>query len=388
MIFKNPHAVAVARRLTGRSFVYAAAWLGLTSLFGCHGAHPPGAPEGSGGFYPPGPYPTRVVALGSLSAHYRVNPELGPFMRFVTGQEEPPPGRLPRPLAVTVADRSVIACDAVWHAAVTVDPEAGTVRPLIRADQPTPERPVAVAVDANRRAYVADSAGESVFVVEPEGIVREQLRLPSGQRRFRPVGLTCGEDKLFVANAGEHCIEVFALDTGKWIEAIGVRGSHEGQFHFPVAVTTGPDGRLYVVDMLNGRVQVLDSKGEYVEQIGRPGNRLGQLARPRGVAVGPDGVVYVTDAATQVVQMFDSQGRVLMHFGGAGSGRGVGMGVPAGICVDRSLLELFRNGLPKGFKADYLILVANQFGDRGIEVYAFGLFEKDRSRVASTETLR
>ncbi|HUW84541.1 MAG TPA: hypothetical protein VMZ31_17285 [Phycisphaerae bacterium] len=361
--------------------------MGLTSLLGCHGAHLSGAPDESPGVYPPSPYPTRIVALGPLSTRYRLNPELGSFMRFVTGQEEPPPGRLPRPLAVTVADQSVIACDAVWHAVVTIDLDAGTVRPLIRADQPTPERPVAVAIDANRRAYVADAAGGSVFVVEPEGVVGEQLRLPSGLRRFRPVGLTCGEDELFVVNAGEHCIEVFALDTGKWIKTIGVRGAHEGQFHFPVAAATGPDGRLYVVDMLNGRVQVLDSKGGYVGQIGRPGNRPGQLARPRGVAVGPDGIVYVTDAATQVVQMFDSQGRVLMHFGGAGSGRG-SMGVPAGICVDRSLLERFSDGLPEGFKADYLVLVANQFGDQGIEVYAFGLFEKDRSRVASTETLR
>ncbi len=387
MIFESPHAVAVARRPTGGILVCAAAWLGLTSLFGCQGAHLSGAPEGSPGVYPPGPYPARVVALGPLSTRYRLNPELGPFMRFVTGQEEPPPGRLPRPLAVAVADQSVIACDAVWHAAVTVDPDAGTVRPLIRADQPTPERPVAVAVDSNRRAYVADAAGESVFVVEPEGIVSNQLRLSAGERSFRPVGLTCGKDKLFVANAGEHCVEVFAMDTGKWIKTIGARGARERQFHFPVALDTDRGGRLYVVDMLNGRVQVLDPKGGYVGQIGQPGNRLGQLARPRGVAVGPDGVVYVTDAATQVVQMFDSQGRVLMHFGGAGSGRG-SMGVPAGICVDQSLLGLFNDGLPEGFKADYLILVANQFGDRGIEVYAFGLFEKDRSRVASTEALR
>ena len=190
-----------------------------------------------------------------------------------------------------------------------------------------------------------------------------------------------------MANAGEHCIEVFALDTGTWLNTIGARGAPEGRFHFPVAVAAGPDGRLYVVDMLNTRVQVLDAEGGYVGQIGQAGNRLGQLARPRGVAVGPDGVVYVTDAATQVVQMFDPQGRVLMHFGGAGSERG-GMGAPAGICVDRSLLGLFRDSLPEGFTADYLVLVANQFGDRGIEVYAFGLFEKDRPRVASTEALR
>ena len=51
------------------------------------------------------------------------------------------------------------------------------------------------------------------------------------------------------------------------------------------------------------------------------------------------------------------------------------MTLPAGICVDRSLLEVFRDRLPDGFVADYLILVANSVGEHGIGVYAFGIFE-------------
>ncbi|MFQ6048358.1 MAG: hypothetical protein ACE5K7_03230, partial [Phycisphaerae bacterium] len=82
-------------------------------------------------------------------------------MRFVTGREEPPVSSLPRPMAVAVADKRVIACDGLWHAVVVIDPQSGSVAPLIRPGQPSPRRPVAVAVDGHGRVYVADAAGAS-----------------------------------------------------------------------------------------------------------------------------------------------------------------------------------------------------------------------------------
>jgi hypothetical protein len=58
------------------------------------------------------------------------------------------------------------------------------------------------------------------------------------------------------------------------------------------------------------------------------------------------------------------------------------MALPAGVCVDRSLLEVFAEDLPAGFTADYLVLVANQIREHGIGVYAVGMFEQDRARMA------
>jgi DNA-binding beta-propeller fold protein YncE len=238
-----------------------------------------------------------------------------------------------------------------------------------------------VTADRDGRVYVADAAGGSVFVVEPEGLVSRQLRPPADPRGFRPVGVACTADRLFVVNAAAHCLDVFRLASGDWLAKFGERDTSAPGLQFPVAAATGPDGRVYVVDMLNARVQIFDEANQPAGAIGQPGNRVGQLARPRGVAVGPDGIVYVCDAATQTVQMFDAQGRVLMCFGGAGSSRG-SMALPAGVSVDRSLLEVFADDIPAGFAVDYLVLVANQISEKGIGVYAVGMFARDRTRIA------
>lgn len=350
------------------------ACMALLGLSGCHGLCPDAPKRQVTGHYPGPPHSTRVVALGPLSARYRLNPKLSPLMQFITGQEESPPGRLPRPLALAVRDKKVIICDTAWDAVMVVDPISGSVHPLIRPGEPVPDKPVAVTVDAAGQVYVADVDGKAIFVVADDGTVSRQLRPPEEDNSFRPVGVACGPDHLFVADAANHCVQVFSLESGAWSKTIGRRGTGPGEFQFPVAVAVGPEDQLYVVDMINGRAQIFDPAGQYIGQIGVPGNHPGQFARPRGVAVDLGGIVYVTDSATQVVQMFDSQGRLLMYFGGGGAARGC-MTLPAGICVDRSLLEVFCDRLPDGFVADYLILVANSVGERGIGVYAFGIFE-------------
>ena len=77
------------------------------------------------------------------------------------------------------------------------------------------------------------------------------------------------------------------------------------------------------------------------------------------------------DAAFQRVQVFDSQGRVLMLFGGPGDEPG-SLTLPAGICIDRTLLPHFADRIPPGFDAEYLVFVSDQFGAHRVGVYAFG----------------
>jgi hypothetical protein len=48
------------------------------------------------------------------------------------------------------------------------------------------------------------------------------------------------------------------------------------------------------------------------------------------------------------------------------------MTLPAGICIDRTLLPYFSDRLPTRFEADYLVFVSDQFSPRKIGVFAFG----------------
>jgi DNA-binding beta-propeller fold protein YncE len=111
------------------------------------------------------------------------------------------------------------------------------------------------------------------------------------------------------------------------------RGAAEGEFRYPAFLTTGPDGRLYVSDGMNFRVQVFDEDGEYLSMFGRMGDTPGAFSRPKGIEIDSEGHVYVVDGAFNNVQIFDTEGQLLMVFGEFGNGAGQ-LWLPTGIFID------------------------------------------------------
>ena len=69
----------------------------------------------------------------------------------------------------------------------------------------------------------------------------------------------------------------------------------------------GIDGKIYVADTNNHRVQVFDSDGEHLGNIGSEGSGNGQFQFPRGIEVDSLGTVYVADTNNRRVQVFQVQ---------------------------------------------------------------------------------
>jgi len=111
------------------------------------------------------------------------------------------------------------------------------------------------------------------------------------------------------------------------------RGSAPGEFRFPSFATLDNNGRLYVTDQMNFRVQVFDAEGNFLNEFGKAGNVPGTFARPKGVALDSEGHIYVADAAFNNVQIFDAEGQILLAFGGMGFGEGE-LRLPTGIYLD------------------------------------------------------
>ena len=93
------------------------------------------------------------------------------------------------------------------------------------------------------------------------------------------------------------------------------------------------NGKLYVTDTGNFRVQIFDLEGSYLSGFGKVGDSPGQLARPKGVAVDKDGHIYIVDAAFDNFQIFDEEGRLYLFVGSAGHRPGY-FWLPAGIHID------------------------------------------------------
>jgi DNA-binding beta-propeller fold protein YncE len=107
----------------------------------------------------------------------------------------------------------------------------------------------------------------------------------------------------------------------------GRPGSGPGQFHFvtkdnrdaadiAASIAVGPDGKVYVSDSGNGRVQVFTPAGAFIRQVGSYGSGDGQFQLPYDLVVDPSNDLYVTDTGLNTVSKFSPDGTFVWQIGG------------------------------------------------------------------------
>lgn len=82
-------------------------------------------------------------------------------------------------------------------------------------------------------------------------------------------------------------------------------------FYRPAALGFDFTGNLFVLDSGNHRIQVFAPDGSFLRSMGEPGEGPGQLGDPQGMFVHPDGRVWVADTRNRRVQPFSATGEVL-----------------------------------------------------------------------------
>lgn len=192
--------------------------------------------------------------------------------------------------------------------------------------------PTGVVFDhTQKRLYLADAGISEILVFDAEHNYLLSLVPPDGFGR--PGGLAVGPDgSLYVADVLKGTVEVFSSG-GRWLKAMGSSVNADGKFNHPSNLAVDGEGRVYVVDSFNFRVEVVGLPGESAQIIGGLGDSPGRFARPRGIAVDSLGHVYVSDAAFDNVQIFNRSGELLLVLGRAGKGPD-GFCMPAGLAFD------------------------------------------------------
>ena len=120
---------------------------------------------------------------------------------------------------------------------------------------------------------------------------------------------------VWVVNDGKHQIHKFTNDGKQLVMTLGeagVPGEDGTHFGSPQDIAFLPDGSILVADGLrNARIAKFDKDGKFVSQFGSRGNGPGQLSGVHGIAVDKDGKIYVADRTNRRVQIFDQTGKVL-----------------------------------------------------------------------------
>ena len=119
---------------------------------------------------------------------------------------------------------------------------------------------------------------------------------------------------------------------------VGQVGKGPGQFVSPRGLAVAPDGRVYVVDSGNARIQVLDEQGQYLFGWGQAGQGPGQFTEPWGIAIAPNGDVYVADTWNHRIQWFDAQGNFKGMWGYFADTRGDVAAQPGGFWGPRDVV--------------------------------------------------
>ncbi len=322
-------------------------------------------------FFPAPPEAPRVQFLTWASGAAEVEPGRTSFETFVLGDEPQAPRQINKPYGVAVHDGAVYVCDTKDICICKLDFKNKTYSVFGYQGPGRLRKPINICIDALGYKFVADPFRRQIIVFGPSDNYVSAFDVP---QPGYPVDVAVYGNELFVLDNDETCqIVVMNRSTGEVLRTFGAAGREPGQFNRPSSFAISPDGHLYVSDTHNFRIQKLTLEGEVVWVKGTAGYRLGQFGRPRGIRVGPDGIVYVTDGATEIVQMFDAEGQTLMRFGGPGNLPGA-LVLPSTLAIDENSLTYFEPYVHKDFSVEYLLFVVSQYGERLINVYAFGQF--------------
>ena len=156
----------------------------------------------------------------------------------------------------------------------------------------------------NNRVQIFNSSRTFVATLAPSGSSDGQLNCP--------IGLAVDSTRnVYVVDAGNNRVQKFN-SSRVWQMSIGVPGpwgSGSADFaHFgsgPEDITVDTQGRIYVADINNQRVQVFTSSGSYLTTIGGAwGANTSQFRGTSGVDVDSLGNVYVSDLGNARIQKF------------------------------------------------------------------------------------
>ena len=121
---------------------------------------------------------------------------------------------------------------------------------------------------------------------------------------------------LAVAEYGYHTVSLYNVN-GRRIYSFGNRGSPgsaDGQFSSPTAVAIRGDV-MYVCENNNNRVQKFSiSRRSFISKFGSRGSGNGQFSHPRGICIDPEGKVFVSDYSNQRIQVFQADGSFAYSF--------------------------------------------------------------------------
>jgi sugar lactone lactonase YvrE len=164
--------------------------------------------------------------------------------------------------------------------------------------------------------YLLDSYGGDIYRFDATGQLAGEIRGDDDGLSFVDICF----DKAGVAYLSDQEEDKVHVKHGDvWAEAgLGGFGAGVGMFIDPAGLAVDQSDRLYVCDMGNSRVQVLDQWGG-VTAVWRLSGE-GCSPRPKSIAIDRWGNAFITDAGCMCLRILDARGVETFSLAGSGPG--------------------------------------------------------------------
>ena len=201
--------------------------------------------------------------------------------------------------------------------------------------------PSGVAVDSRDRVYVYQRQGPAVLVFDKDGqLLRVWQRRDGIPADAHHIHLG-PDDTVYLTDRDSH--QVLLYDTsGNLLRSLGTRNQAalQAPFNHPADVCVAPSGELYVADGYgNSSIHRFSADGDYIISFGSPGSGPGQFRVPHSVRVSQDGRVFVADRENHRVQVFTAEGEFLSQW--------TDFKCPMGVHIDANQVVYVTDQIPR-----------------------------------------
>jgi sugar lactone lactonase YvrE len=190
-------------------------------------------------------------------------------------------------------------------------------------------RPMASLITTDGNLLIVDSGIPAVLQVRVEEGLFRSLPVATAQPWHTPVALTEGPNgRIYVCDPGNDRIYIRDADNGEFVP-LDTPGLRRPTGIVYIATTN----ELWVLETSEHRIAVLDTAGNIKRYIGERGSGEGQFNFPTHIWYDGSGTVYVTDTMNFQIQKFSTEGVFKGCFGESGDATGY-FARPKGIATD------------------------------------------------------
>ncbi|HEX3910320.1 MAG TPA: hypothetical protein VHW67_06420 [Solirubrobacteraceae bacterium] len=201
---------------------------------------------------------------------------------------------------------------------VTVDPEGLKLTTTTEYNPTTAQITEVRGTGAENTLAYATKFGEA-------GTEAGKLKAPWGT-------VVNSEGKLWVVDSANNRVEQFS-SAGAYLTKFGETGSEPGKLKEPQGIALDSAGHIWVADTGNNRIEEFSATGTYMATVGSLGTESGKFKAPSDLAFDTKGNLWVADTGNSRVEKFDKEAKYSSEFSSLGSEPGK-LKEPKGIAVD------------------------------------------------------